>query len=79
MRRNWELWEAMGLLSVMDVFVAVLGGGTLALMLLALLRWRVALRAVSSCWRAACACCLSSCNCICNCWSCEADGPEGFS
>lgn len=49
MRRNWELWEAIGLLSVMAVFVAVLGGGTLALMLLALLRWRVALRAVSSC------------------------------
>lgn len=59
-RRNWELWEASGLLSDMAVFVAVLGGGMLALMLLGLLRWRVALRAVSSCWRAACACWRSS-------------------
>ena len=37
-RRNWELCEARGLLSVMAVFVAVLGGGMLALMLLGLLR-----------------------------------------
>lgn len=36
--RNWELWEASGLLSVMAVFVAELGGGMLALMLLGLLR-----------------------------------------
>ncbi len=78
-RRNWELWEASGLLSVMAVFVAVLGGGMLALMLLGLLRWRVALRAVSSCWRAACACCRSSWSCICSCCSCEAEGPEELS
>ena len=37
---------------------------------------RVALRAVSSCWRAACACCRSSCSCIWSCCSWEAEGPE---
>lgn len=78
-RRNWELWEASGLLSDMAVFVAVLGGGMLALMLLGLLRCRVALRAVSSCWRAACACWRSSWSCICSCCSCEVEGPEEFS